>query len=302
MERRADWHQGKVLLAGGFGGACLTVVGAPFDLVKVRQQVEPVGALTLTRSIVRSEGVRGLWRGVGPPLLVSVPTFALVFWSFDLFRRAVRSSGLVRPGSIAETAAAGALVAGPTSLLYTPIDRVKCLVQLDGRRVAAGKPARYAGAFDCAAAVVRDGGVRSLYRGLRLTVARDVPAWSVYFTVYATAKEVFSRALGSHAACATLDGRAELSPLSSFLAGGLAGSATWAVAIPVDTLKTRWQTCTAHRTHAALVATTLGAGGIASLFRGFWPIVLGGIPRDAACLLGVESAQRALTRVEDGCV
>ena len=32
-------------------------------------------------------------------------------------------------------------------------------------------------------------------------------------------------------------------------------------------------------------------GGLARLFHGFWPIVLGGVPRDGACLLGIEGGE-----------
>lgn len=275
------------LAAGGFGGACLCIVGAPFDVVKVRQQHSGnLASSTVLRDIMRSEGVRGLWRGVLPPLIASVPQFAIIFASFDASRRFVARSTERSESDLAVTAAAGALVAVPTTFLYTPIDRVKCLLQTDGQRIAQGRSPKYHGTLDCAQRVWRAGGVPSLFRGFGMTLARDVPAWATYFAVYAFAKGTLS------ASSATLDGRAELSPLASLAAGACAGASTWAVCIPMDTVKTTFQTRDFHRTYAHAVRSVARRG---ALFAGFWTIVLGGVPRDAACLFGVELAQRAMT-------
>ena len=65
----------KSFLSGGIGGICVVLVGHPLDLIKVRMQTGS-GA---TRSVwgmasqtFAKEGVRGLYRGVSAPLLVSI--------------------------------------------------------------------------------------------------------------------------------------------------------------------------------------------------------------------------------------
>ena len=108
------------LASGGFGGSCLAVVGAPFDVVKVRQQLSPASALSVTKSILLAEGIAGLWRGVTPPLIASVPQFAIVFASFDLNRRLIQQMSGRPRSDLRDTAIAGALVAIPTTFLYTP--------------------------------------------------------------------------------------------------------------------------------------------------------------------------------------
>ena len=294
------------VLAGGFGGVCLTLVGAPFDLVKVRQQAEPgSSAIRIVRSVVAAEGLRGLFRGVGPPLAAAIPSWALVFWSFDLSRQLVRqwhgkSANVTTTEDLAEVAQAGALVAIPTSFMYTPVDRIKSLYQVDGARVAAGQPALYKSVPACVSAVWREGGLRALFRGFWATLARDVPAWAVYFSAYCWAKQQFAaRAAaggsGDGGSAAVLDGRASFAPTASLLAGGLAGMSTWAVAIPFDNVKT-WRQTGTEATYLQACRTRLArGGGVRALFAGFFTIVLGGLPRDAACLCGAEAAHRALT-------
>ena len=259
------------LAAGGFGGACLATVGAPFDLVKVRQQASGISTPTVIASVIRTEGVRGLWRGVGPPLLTAPPTFAVVAWSYDNNRRLLQRHLALSP--LQTTTLAGALVAPFTGLLYTPVERVKCLLQCDGERVAAGLAPRYAGMGSCAASLLRQGGLRSLYQGLGMTLARDFPAWAAYFAVYHEAK----RALAGGDA-AVFDGSAPLTPGATFVAGALAGASTWAVCIPQDTIKTRWQSGR-YRSHAHVVRSLVRGpgGGLAALFHGFFalPVNLG---------------------------
>jgi solute carrier family 25 carnitine/acylcarnitine transporter 20/29 len=283
------------LLAGGFGGACLCVVGAPFDVVKVRQQQATGGsssAMSVVRNVVRAEGVFGLWRGVTPPLIAAVPQWAVVFGANECARNIVsRYSSHPAGTSLRDTAIAGGLVALPTTLIYTPVDRVKLALQSDGRRVALGKPARYGSVLDCVWQLWRAGGLATFSRGFWATLARDVPAWATYFVVFAAAK----RALLSSASADVLDGNAELTPAASLAAGGLAGAATWAICLPMDVVKTRFQSDCTQRTYLGVCRAIVRASGASGFFAGFWTIVLGGVPRDAACLAGTEAAQRWLT-------
>lgn len=273
------------LCAGGFGGACLAFVGAPFDTVKVRQQISHTHPVPLVRSIVGVEGVRGLWRGAASPIIASVAQFAIVFAGFDFNRKVLvpQLTGLPE-GDLRATGLAGSLVAVPTSFLYTPFDRVKCVMQAEGRRIANGGVARFASTWACALHLWRGG---RLFRGFWITLARDAPAWAAYFMVYNAAKRQLSSA--------ALDGHAELSVGASLAAGGLAGASTWAVALPADVIKTRYQAHTYHHTYGHAARAVFARYGVLGFFSGGATMVLGGVPRDAACFCGVEVATRALT-------
>lgn len=60
-------------LSGGVAGAANIFTGFPFDTVKVRLQASPHGTYAgpwdCARSIVKYEGVRGLYRGLAAPLV-----------------------------------------------------------------------------------------------------------------------------------------------------------------------------------------------------------------------------------------
>jgi solute carrier family 25 (mitochondrial thiamine pyrophosphate transporter), member 19 len=94
--RQADRDVGPVVqaAAGAVAGGLARCVVAPLDVVKIRLQVqlEPArsgaqaagagkytGLLQAAGTIVREEGVRGLWRGTVPALLLWVPYTGVQF-------------------------------------------------------------------------------------------------------------------------------------------------------------------------------------------------------------------------------
>lgn len=66
----------------------------------------------------------------------------------------------------------------------------------------------------------------------KFLLSADVPASGVYLATYEYLKKLFTRD----------DTTRKLSPLSTMVAGGLAGIANWSVCIPPDVLKSRLQT------------------------------------------------------------
>ena len=88
-------------MAGAFAGGVSRVAVAPLDVIKIRMQVqvEPVaaaanvdpgkyrGIVQCATTILREEGVRGLWAGTVPALFLWVPYTAVQFAALGEFRR-----------------------------------------------------------------------------------------------------------------------------------------------------------------------------------------------------------------------
>eukprot|EP00639_Heterosigma_akashiwo_P027976 CAMPEP_0194678712 /NCGR_PEP_ID=MMETSP0295-20121207/10332_1 /TAXON_ID=39354 /ORGANISM="Heterosigma akashiwo, Strain CCMP2393" /LENGTH=284 /DNA_ID=CAMNT_0039563921 /DNA_START=201 /DNA_END=1052 /DNA_ORIENTATION=+ len=135
-------------LAGGFGGACLVLVGHPLDLIKVKLQSMEVkpgeeppyrGMVDCAMKTIQQDGPLGLYRGLSAPLLGIAPVFAVCFWGYDLGETLVRMVFGKPEGaalSLFEVALAGGFSAIPTTLLMTPMERVKCLLQVQQSRPA----------------------------------------------------------------------------------------------------------------------------------------------------------------------
>lgn len=190
----------KELLAGGSAGTVGVIVGLPFDLIKVRLQVQPgrykSGWHCLTNS-VRQDGFKSLYRGMMAPVLSQMPINAVLFATEEAATRVLepnvpknqhKQSSQLIAGSIAGFVQCGVLV---------PFDRVKCLVQADG--VAAGSTGtrQFTGTLDCARQILRSEGVGGFFKGFGVTALREVPSLGIYFTTYkqlSKAMENFSNA------------------------------------------------------------------------------------------------------------
>jgi hypothetical protein len=66
---------------------------------------------------------------------------------------------------------------------------VKVLLQLQGQKqLGPGEKPKYSGGTDVVRQLYKEGGIRSVYRGSVMTLARDGPGSAVYFATYETIK------------------------------------------------------------------------------------------------------------------
>ncbi|KAL1859893.1 carnitine transporter [Paecilomyces lecythidis] len=288
--------------AGGVGGVCAVVVGHPFDLVKVRMQTAQKGvysgAMDVVRKTVAREGLaRGLYAGVSAPLVGVTPMFAVSFWGYDLGKTIVSSLSEVpvKHGtpqySIGQISAAGFFSAIPMTLITAPFERVKVLLQIQGQNPPPpGQKPKYSGGVDVVRQLYKEGGIRSVFRGSAMTLARDGPGSAAYFAAY----EYIKRRLTPKDAEGNVTG--ELSLPAVLTAGGAAGIAMWIPVFPVDTIKSRLQSAEGRPTIGGTIRSIYGNGGIKAFFPGFGPALARAVPANAATFLGVEVAHKLMNK------
>ena len=293
----------RSLAAGGVGGICAVVVGHPFDLVKVRLQTAEKGvysgALDVVRKTVAREGLaRGLYAGVSAPLVGVTPMFAVSFWGYDMGKRLVDNFSTVPikndtpQYSIGQISAAGFFSAIPMTLITAPFERVKVLLQIQGQKeLKPGEKPKYSGGLDVVRQLYKEGGIRSVFRGSAMTLARDGPGSAAYFATY----EYIKRSLSPKDAEGNATG--ELSLLAVMAAGACAGVAMWIPVFPVDTVKSRIQTAEGRPTISGVFSQLYKSGGVKAFFPGFAPAIARAIPANAATFLGVELAHKAMNSV-----
>ncbi|RMD40420.1 hypothetical protein DV735_g4721, partial [Chaetothyriales sp. CBS 134920] len=290
-------------VAGGAGGVCAVIVGHPFDLVKVRLQTAEKGvysgALDCVRKTIAREGARrGLYAGVSAPLVGVTPMFAVSFWGYGVGKQLVEkvSTVEVKNGvpqyTIGQISAAGFFSAIPMTLITAPFERVKVLLQIQGQKeLKPGEQPKYKNGLDVVRQLYAEGGIRSVFRGSAMTLARDGPGSAAYFAVYESVK----RALSPKDADGNSTG--ELSLGAVMTAGGAAGIAMWIPVFPVDTVKSRLQSAEGNPTLTGTVRQLYKAGGIKAFFPGFGPALARAVPANAATFLGVELAHKAMNQL-----
>lgn len=299
----------KSFLSGGVGGICVVLVGHPFDLIKVRMQTAAsataatasaaavAAAATNPRPTVvgiflstfRQQGIRGLYRGVSAPLVAVSPVFAVGFWGYDMGQRIVQwassASGSSGGGelSLTQKCIAGGLSAFPCTVFLAPSERVKCVLQTS-------TPGQFRGLMDCTRALYQSGGIRSLYRGTALTLLRDIPGSMAWFGTYEFVKKSLMEL--QH-----VEETKQLSPIAVLTAGGLAGVASWTIAIPIDVIKTRYQSAPdgTYKGMVDVYRTLMRKEGPSALLAGLPAAMIRAFPANAACFLGMEVAREFLS-------
>ncbi|GAA5838028.1 hypothetical protein JCM11251_006828 [Rhodosporidiobolus azoricus] len=283
----------KSFISGGAGGVAAVLVGQPFDLTKVRLQTAAPGQYTGAVDVVKQtfvrDGVRGFYRGMGPPLAGVTPMFAVSFWGYAMGKKLVYAATPSRTSSVlsyGELAAAGFFSAIPTTLVAAPVERVKVLLQMQGQ----GGQQLYSGPLDAVRKLYSQGGLRSIYRGTLATLARDGPGSAAYFVAYEYTKKALTP-VGKEPG--------QLSLGAVMVAGGVAGVTMWTFAIPPDVIKSRLQGAPegTYKGFMDCAVKTVQADGVKALFKGFGPAMARAFPANAATFLGVELSMQAMNKL-----
>ena len=180
------------------------------------------------------------------------------------------------------------------TLITAPFERVKVLLQIQGQKeLAPGEKPKYSGGMDVVRQLYKEGGIRSVFRGSAMTLARDGPGSAAYFASY----EYVKRWLTPRDKDGNLSG--ELSLTAILCAGGAAGVAMWIPVFPIDTIKSRLQSAEGRPTIGGTIRGLYANGGLKSFFPGMGPAMARAVPANAATFLGVELAHKAMKSMFD---
>ncbi|KAL8613813.1 hypothetical protein ACOMHN_029670 [Nucella lapillus] len=251
-------------IAGALGGAAGVIVGHPFDTTKVQLQLHKGEMNTQgTIAYIQKQGLaRGFFRGLSFPLLSYAAINSVFFGVYNYALRVLHTDPLHNTPSYWTVLAAGSLGGAAQLLVACPSDVVKVVLQSQipetrgtsmplvptgtgsslttaatmtasaSASTSASASARYYnGPRECIRHLMRQGGVPGLFRGMGAMAARDVPGYGIYLVVFEYVDQLMHR-----------HGYTDPQGIfSNIMAGGLAGSVSWAIILPLDVIKSRIQ-------------------------------------------------------------
>lgn len=201
---------------GGFAGAVGATVVYPLDTVKTRLQAQSEkdgkykDVLDCFRQLLLEEGLGSLYNGLVPQLLGIAPEKALKLTVNEVMLGVLEQH---LPGArvwALEFIAGGG--GGFSQVLVTnPMEVVKLRLQIQSKVVSPK------GLWE----MVQELGLRGLYNGSGITLARDVPSSAIFFACYALITQMY--------------------PDQRFWAGFLAAIPATIFVTPLDVIKTRLQ-------------------------------------------------------------
>ena len=286
-----DPYRGPKLLArdifgGTLAGIAVTLVGHPFDTLKVLLQTQPnihpplyTGLVDCFRKTVAWEGVAGLYRGVTSPLAGQMLFRANMFLSFSQAKQLLRGS---RPdNTLAEFYLAGSMGWALGTLMECPIDLAKSQMQVQMIREKMDKGYRnpYRSTFHAAQSIVKTNGLLGLYQGFMPHLLRNIPGGALHLGTFEAVRVYFASTLGVP--------KSQLRIEHNLAAGGMGGLLFWSVCFPIDVVKSAFQTdeiVKSKRVNTSIAGTVrrlYGEGGWRRFYRGFSPCLLRSVPANA---------------------
>ncbi|KAH6677546.1 amino acid transporter [Halenospora varia] len=243
----------KDLTCGSVAGILGKFIEYPFDTIKVRLQSQPVnrtrlysGPIDCFRQSLARDGWRSLYRGISAPLASAAVENSSLFFGFQACQEALYHTGVYSRQQnggklpIEALVACGAAAGAFTSLLLTPVELVKCKMQVPADAVY---PPRIASLIK---QIYRQHGLFGFWHGQLGTFIRETGGGAAWFGTYEYLIHVFKQS-NTASRTGTSTGLSEgaqvaLSLPQQLLAGASAGLTYNFLFYPADTIKSRLQT------------------------------------------------------------
>ncbi|KAK3540934.1 hypothetical protein QTP86_005874 [Hemibagrus guttatus] len=235
------------------------------------------GTLDAFIKIVRMEGIKSLWSGLPPTLVMAVPATVIYFTSYDQLCAVLR----LRMGEKADLAplVAGATARVGAATLISPLELIRTKLQSERQS--------YRQLSEVIRSAIRTEGWLALWRGLGPTLLRDVPFSAMYWFNYEKGKAWLCH----------YNKMTEPTVSIAFISGAVSGSIASIATLPFDVVKTRRQVelgelraknllPQASSSTYNVMKRIVAESGIQGLFAGFMPRLIKVAP---ACAIMIST-------------
>lgn len=220
------------------------------------------------RKIARNEGPTTLWRGLTPTLVMAVPANVIYFAGYDWLR--FNPSSPIRRIANDNYAplVAGSVARVLAAIAVSPIEMFRTRMQ--AAHTATTSAGHFRETMSGMGAMVQSEGYSSLWRGLTLTLWRDVPFSAIYWWGYESGRNVLSDLRERRRGRDPISGANKdayrmrrrsrsrenynATLVDSFVAGAASGAVAALVTTPFDVGKTRQQVIKYGSSGEAMIA------------------------------------------------
>ena len=319
------------MICGGISGMIAKTVTNPLERIKMLSQTGEYTTTTtrnhgsgffstiqnitnIYRSIIKNEGVLGLWAGNGINLLRVFPNKAIIFSTNDVYTRYIhqwyfrpnhhenanphRATTSVLP-PIYSFLAGG--MAGMTATAVTyPLDLARGRIAGKVGRVAVppsttaaaavAQPKVYNGMIQTILVTIKDEGFLGLYKGVTPTLLGAMPYVGIQFGTVGLLEKYFDRNKGNHSSLVGGE-KKKHDPLQKMVFGGIGGIMAGIITYPNDTIRRMMQlqgsrgTVVQYRGYFHCLTSIVQQHGVSRLYRG-WTINMIRMAPNTAVIFG----------------
>ncbi|XP_057324317.1 mitochondrial thiamine pyrophosphate carrier-like isoform X1 [Microplitis mediator] len=223
-------------VAGAISGFMTRLICQPLDVIKIRfqLQVEPISRrhvskyqslFQATSTIIHEEGLLALWKGHVPAQFLSITYGMAQFYSYHKLMELMTNTRISN-WQFSMNFIAGATAGSIATIASFPFDiaRTRLVAQSSNHKI-------YTGLFNCYATILKTESVRTLFRGLSLTLLQIAPHTGLQFLFYNISKKLYKR----------LKPDTDITATNSLVSGSIAGLLSKTAIYPMDLARKRLQ-------------------------------------------------------------
>lgn len=238
-------------------------------------------------NLLRTEGLRGFFKGNAANCLKVAPTKGIQFVAFEALKRVMfrlrdsSKDNSSAPLHVWERFIAGGLAGITAAIICYPLDTAKTLLT--------AHPERYRGILSTMFSVIRHQGPKGLYRGLSPTLVAMMPYAGLDFAIYEQLKLFYLRRNKKEANLVVL-----------LFIGAFAGAVAQSACHPLDVIRKRLQLQgiggrpLQYKTMFDATAGILRKEGPGALYRGLQPMYISAIPSAGVSYVVYETVKNFL--------
>lgn len=258
----------------GFGAAIVNIyVTFPINKIIFRQMLHGHSVRSATADL-RAEGIRHLYRGVGPPLIQRSITLSLMFGTFGTYHYLLDNYARSTITWDYARFCLAAFLAGSTEAILCPFERIQMLLQDDRKHHL------YSNTVDTFKKL-RVYGLTEYYRGMTAILLRNGPSNILFFTFRDKVKQLLpgstksdTSSIKANSSDLVIIERTVFDELArNFVSGSCVGALISTVFYPLNVVRTQMQTQPAGSRHVGLyeafkIVYRQRDGNLRMLFRG----------------------------------
>ncbi|KAI8095078.1 mitochondrial carrier domain-containing protein [Gilbertella persicaria] len=299
----ANLSSRELAFCGGVAGIVSRAVIAPLDVIKIRMQlqthrtrfgfghtVENVKYPNMRQAfvtIMKEEGIRGLYKGNMPAEYLYLSYSAVEFWAYKELEQAIELFDKRRRLPHALNTFGCGMIAGCAATAATyPFDLLRT------RFASQGGPQKYSTSVTRAMAdIYKTEGVFGFYRGLWPAIIQIMPYMGLLFSTYDVFAKGFKKLRDENILSSSYK------PTHDMISGALSGFVSKIVVYPFDLVRKRLQMDTRNINTSSwwtCLKSIIRQEGFASLYKGLGPSLVKVAPANAVTFMVFEETKDVL--------
>lgn len=248
------------LLPGASSATTSVLIGYPIDTIKTRMQTNMYkNFFECLFKTYGNEGIGAFYRGVSMPFTTLLFKRSLQFYIYERSKENNNS-----------------WIAGAKASLISPLSNPMHVIKI---KMQNSKEDQYKNVRNLCKNILRTEGVLGFSKGIFPNLIKDILFGTVYLGSYGQLQKSFSN----------LENRVYI----NFLAGGTSGCLAWGILMPVDYLKTTYQS----GNNFSYIKNQISQNGIKVLWKGVVPSVLRIFPINALAMTVYEFTKHKIKKV-----